>query len=66
MLGNALGINNIKISLIGRNLYTLTKYSGFDPETGKSEEGLDSNILKFDLSSYPNYATVSGSIQVTF
>jgi TonB-linked SusC/RagA family outer membrane protein len=66
ILDNTLGISNIKISLIGRNLYTLTNYSGFDPETGKSEEGLDSNILKFDLSSYPNYATISGSIQVTF
>ena len=65
-LNNIIGLNNIKISLIGRNLFNLTNYSGFDPETGQSEEGLDSNILKFDLSSYPNYATVSGSIQVTF
>ncbi len=65
-LNNFIGLKNIKVSLIGRNLFTLTRYTGFDPETGQSEEGLDSNVLKFDLSSYPNYATVSGSIQVTF
>ena len=65
-LNNFIGLSNIKISAIGRNLFALTNYSGFDPETGQSEEGLDSNVLKFDLSSYPNYATISGSIQVTF
>ncbi|MCG8308788.1 MAG: SusC/RagA family TonB-linked outer membrane protein [Cytophagales bacterium] len=65
-LNNFLGLKRVKVSLIGRNLFALTNYSGFDPETGQSEEGLDSNVLKFDLSSYPNFATVSGSIQVTF
>ncbi len=65
-LNNFIGLENVKISLIGRNLFSLTRYSGFDPEAGQSEGGLDSNVLKFDLSSYPNYATVSGSIQVTF
>jgi len=66
ILKGFLGIERIRLGIVGRNLLTLTKYSGFDPETGKSEEGVDSNVLKFDLSSYPNYATVSGTIQITF
>lgn len=65
-LNNFLGINSVRFSVIGRNLLTLTNYTGFDPETGHSEDGLDSNILRFDLSSYPTYSTVSFSVQVNF
>jgi TonB-linked SusC/RagA family outer membrane protein len=65
-LNNFLGVKNVRLSLIGRNLLTLTNYSGFDPETGHSESGVDSNILRFDISSYPNFATFSFSVQVTF
>ena len=65
-LDNFLGIKRIKVGVIARNLLTLTNYTGFDPETGHSEEGLSSNTLKFDLSSYPNYSTVSGTLQFTF
>lgn len=66
ILNNFLGINRVKFGVVGRNLLTLTNYTGFDPETGHSEEGLSSNSLKFDLSSYPNYATISGTVQITF
>ena len=65
-LNDFLGIRRIKVGVIARNLLTLTNYTGFDPETGHKEEGLSSNTLKFDLSSYPTYTTVSGTIQFTF
>lgn len=65
-LNNLLGIQNVRLSAIGRNLLTFTRYSGFDPEAGHSEEGLDATVLKFDLSSYPIYRTFTGSIAFTF
>lgn len=66
VLNDILGIKRVKVGVVGKNLLTLTNYTGFDPETGHSEEGLSSNSLKLDLSSYPNYATISGTIQITF
>ncbi len=62
-------IKNMKLSLIGRNLLTLTEYPGYDPETGKSEptKGVDSNAFRFDSNdSYPIYKTISGSLSITF
>ncbi|BDD05832.1 SusC/RagA family TonB-linked outer membrane protein [Aureibacter tunicatorum] len=59
----------VKVGFIGRNLFTLTKYSGFDPEggySGSESEGLSPNILKFDTSSYPPFSTFSGSLSITF
>ena len=60
------GIDNIKVGVIGRNLFTLTNYAGFNPEAGRSQEGVDSNVLKFDLSSYPVYRTITGTVGITF
>ena len=62
-------VKNVRLSLIGRNLLTLTNYPGFDPETGKSEpaKGVDSNAFRFDSNdSYPIYRMFSGSLAVTF
>lgn len=61
-----LGVDNVKLGVIGRNLFTLTGYTGFNPEAGRAEEGVDSNALKFDISSYPVYTTVSGTLGITF
>ena len=61
-----LGIDNIRVGVIGRNLLTFTRYSGFDPELGHSESGLDATVLKFDLSSYPLYRTFTGTVSFTF
>ena len=66
ILKNYLGIKKVRIGLSGRNLFSLTKYTGFDPETGKSKDGVDANVLKFDLSGYPGYATLTANIQFTF
>ena len=48
-----------EISLIGRNLYTLTEYTGFDPEVG----GI---ISRVDSYQYPNPRRISMSAQFTF
>ncbi|MDP4276324.1 MAG: SusC/RagA family TonB-linked outer membrane protein [Bacteroidota bacterium] len=62
-------IKNIKLSLIGRNLLTLTNYPGFDPEgvQGKSDEGVDTNTFRFESNDqYPLSRTISGSVALTF
>ncbi len=62
-------IKNLKISVIGRNLLTLTEYPGYDPESVKGEpaKDVDSNAFRFDSNeSYPIYKTISGSLAITF
>jgi TonB-linked SusC/RagA family outer membrane protein len=64
--GNQLGavgnyLRDIRVSLIGRNLLTFTKYTGFDPEVA-----LRTNATNFrmDEYSYPNFRTFSASVQI--
>jgi len=66
ILKEKIGLKNMELSIICYNPFIITRYSGFDPETGESEEGVDSNVLKYDLASYPTYTTLSGCIKLTF
>ena len=59
-------IKGAKISLIGRNLFTLTNYTGYDPEAGRLEEDLDANLNTEDGYGYPNFRTISGSVELKF
>lgn len=61
-----LQIANIRVGVVARNVFMLTKYTGYSPETGSNQEGVDSNVLKFDVHSYPTYRTISGNIAITF
>ncbi len=47
------------IAISGRNLFTITKYSGYDPETGRVHD-------RVDEFGYPLFRTFSGSMQVDF
>lgn len=51
--------SSAKLSVVGRNLLTLTDYSGFDPEVGGS-------IYRYDEFTYPNFSSITGRIQFTF
>ncbi len=53
---------SVKIALIGRNLKTWTKYSGFDPEA--SSNG-DFNF-RIDGFRYPSFRQLTGQIEVGF
>ncbi len=68
-LGN-LGINfmeGIKIGVIGRNLYTFTNYSGWDPEVSQVDYGQSNSTNYYiDMFNYPNYRTWTMSIQFNF
>jgi len=55
-------IKSIKLGVIGRNLLTFSKYSGYDPEVGTT----NSANFSYDSYGYPNFRTVTGSIEFTF
>lgn len=48
---SSLGINNVQLSLIGRNLFTISPYSGFDPEVNGA--GQDAIVRGFDFATQP-------------
>ncbi len=57
----------VSINLIGRNLFTFTKYNSYDPEVGAGGGDVGSAaIARVDGYSYPNFRTFSAAIQVTF
>jgi TonB-linked SusC/RagA family outer membrane protein len=62
----ATGLNRFasaaKVALIGRNLYTWTKYTGFDPDV---TAGGDFNF-RIDGFRYPNFRTLTGQVELTF
>jgi hypothetical protein len=56
------GLGSVRVYVTGRNVFTLTKYLGYDPETpgqGVYGPGIDS-------SSYPNVRAFTGGLQVNF
>jgi len=53
---------SIRIGATGRNLWTFTKYSGYDPEVASGE----ATNQFYDSYSYPNFRTITGSLQFTF
>jgi len=56
-------IKAIKFGVIGRNLLTFTKYSGYDPEVAS---GGDLTTFAFDDFGYPNFRTMSASLEFRF
>lgn len=63
-------VTGADINLIGRNLYTFTNYSGYDPEVGNAGQnnsaGGSQVIGRIDAYEYPNYRTISASLQLVF
>lgn len=62
-------VKNMRVSLIGRNLLTFTKYPGYDPEgvSADKSKGVDSNSFRLESNEqYPLYRTVTGSVAFTF
>ncbi len=54
----------VRLGLVGRNLATFTKYSGYDPEVS----GVAGNPFqfRFDGFTYPHFRTVSGTVSIEF
>lgn len=61
------GFNRITFGVIGRNLKTWTDYQGYDPEVGVAGgPGGSAVISRFDAYGYPNFRTVSLSVELGF
>ena len=59
-------VKSLRFGFTGRNLLTITQYPGFDPEVGSTEGSGDNTIQAWDEFSYPNYRTLSGTIEIKF
>lgn len=57
-----LHLNNLKVFLSAQNLYTLTRYSGMDPEVSVRNSALTPG---FDWSAYPTAKTVALNLQLS-
>ena len=53
------GLDNLTLFAIGRNLFTVSDYSGYDPEVGTPLE-------RFDDYSYPHFRTLSAGAEIEF
>ncbi len=65
------GVDQITFSLIGRNLFTWTNYTGYDPEVGPSYTGTGiesraSSWARFDNYQYPNFRNFRAMVEVRF
>jgi len=54
--------HRVTVGVIGRNLFTLTNYSGFDPEVGRG----DATLMRIDAFGYPQYRTFTGILELEF
>ncbi|UOQ70234.1 SusC/RagA family TonB-linked outer membrane protein [Hymenobacter cellulosilyticus] len=62
LTGKVPSLGSVRVYITGRNLFTITDYTGFDPEvtgTGFYSRGVD-------VSAYPNVRSVIGGLQVNF
>jgi len=57
-------LNEVRVGLIGRNLATITKYSGFDPEVAPAAD--DPFKGRTEWFQYPPFRTITGFIEIAF
>jgi hypothetical protein len=58
-LFKSIGVSRLRIYVTGENLFTITKYSGYDPEVGGGVFGIDKG-------QYPQARTFIGGVQLSF
>jgi TonB-linked SusC/RagA family outer membrane protein len=59
------GIRGAWLSLVGRNLFTITDYSGYDPEVSGAI-GAVAAVTRLDNFEYPRFRTITGTVQLEF
>lgn len=57
-------INNLRVYFSCQNLYTFTKYSGYDPEVGAFNGSI--NLMNVDMGHYPNPRSFTFGANVEF
>lgn len=60
------GLTQASINLIGRNLLTFTDFTGYDPEVGTPQGTGSAVIGRVDTYQYPNFRTLSASVELVF
>lgn len=60
------GISRARIYVNGQNLFTLTKYTGYNPEVSGAFGSAAWNLRGIDLGNYPTPRTLSIGLQATF
>jgi hypothetical protein len=53
----------VKLSLIGKNLYTMSTYTGYDPEVGTTN---GTQYFAYDFMGYPNFREYAASLELKF
>lgn len=56
-------IKGVRLAIIGKNLITVTKYSGYDPEVQTTD---NTQYFAYDFMGYPNYRSFSASLEIKF
>ena len=59
-------IENVRVYCNIQNLYTFTKYTGFDPEVGASTQDKEGRTFGVDNGRYPSPMTCSFGVNITF
>ncbi len=63
-IGFLRGLREVRLAFIARNLFTITKYTGLDPEvSGLSGDPFQ---VRMDWFQYPQFRTFTGSIELGF
>lgn len=57
-------MTNLRVYLSAQNLYTFTKYTGYDPEIGSYDNGI--LLMNVDQGHYPNPRTITVGVNVEF
>jgi len=66
-VGQVGGVGNWDVSLIGRNVFTITKYRGFDPEVGIQGNSSGSGTINaVDAFTFPNQRTLTVALSTSF
>lgn len=63
---NKIKFENIRVYCNIQNLYTFTKYSGYDPEVGASTQDAQGYAFGVDNGRYPSPTTYSFGVSLTF
>ena len=59
-----IGLTNLRLTLNASNLWTITGYSGYDPEVGLSTQS--SNVFGLDNGRYPSPTSVTFGLNLSF
>jgi hypothetical protein len=57
------GMSGAWVALVGRNLFTITNFSGYDPEVRDEQ---DNPILRADDFDYPRFRTITATVSIEF